>query len=137
VLGEWLRGHVAQLSSDSAGMVCFIRVVMGSASSIKEGRRLSPGGSGHILITMLRVMFGEKTTQHRAGGLSQTTAGCCVRNRSNVTVRPSQHKLKQAYHNNRSSGSCIYIYIYIYITLFTFAWHNISQSKQHNEGEKR
>jgi hypothetical protein len=62
-----MRGHVAQISSDSAGVDCFIRVVMGSASSLKEARRSFLGGSDHILFAMLRVMFGEKARQHRAG----------------------------------------------------------------------
>jgi hypothetical protein len=50
-----MRGLVAQLSSDSAG----IRVVMGSAPAIKEGRSVFVGGSRHILVTTLRDRYSE------------------------------------------------------------------------------
>jgi len=55
-----MRSLVAQLSSDSAGMDCCIRVVMGSAPAIKEGRSLFFGGSGHILVTTLRDRYSER-----------------------------------------------------------------------------
>jgi hypothetical protein len=55
-----MRGLVAQLISDSAGMDCCIRVVMGSAPAIKEGRRLFVGVSGHILVTTLRDRYSER-----------------------------------------------------------------------------
>jgi hypothetical protein len=55
-----MRGLVAQLSSDSAGTDCCVRVVMGSAPAIKEGRSLFVGGSGHILVTMLRDRYSER-----------------------------------------------------------------------------
>jgi hypothetical protein len=51
-----MRGLVAQLSSDSAG----IRFVMGSAPAIKEGRSVFVGGSGHILVTTLRDRYSER-----------------------------------------------------------------------------
>jgi hypothetical protein len=54
-----MRGLVARISSDNAGMDCCIRVVMGSALAM-EGRSLSVGGSGHILITMLRDRYSER-----------------------------------------------------------------------------
>jgi len=55
-----MRGLVAQLSAGCAGMDCCIRVVMGSAPAIKEGRSLFVGGSGHILVTTLRDRYSER-----------------------------------------------------------------------------
>jgi len=56
-----MRGLVVQLSSDSAGMDCCVRVVMGSAPAIKEGRSsLFVCGSGHILVTTLRDSYSER-----------------------------------------------------------------------------
>jgi hypothetical protein len=51
---------VAQLISDSTGMFCCIRIVMGSAPAITVGRSLFVGGSGHILVTTLKDRYSER-----------------------------------------------------------------------------
>jgi len=69
-----MRVLVSQLSSDSAGMDCCIRVVMGSAPAIKEGRSLFVSGSDHILVTTLRDRYSERRLDSIELG---TEAACC------------------------------------------------------------
>jgi hypothetical protein len=69
-----MNGLVAQLISYSAGMVCCVRAVMGSAPAIKEGHSLFVGGSGHILVTTQRDRYSERKLDNIELG---TEAGYC------------------------------------------------------------